>query len=178
MIQNKLFTLLVQQLEQAKIEEARDETAFQLLDKAVPPEKPASPKRLLMIALSIVLGPVLGIAAAFVREFVDTVVRTREQVERQARVTVLATIPPFGSPHRRRRHRQTLRVDAAAVSYATTDSPHAEAFRYLYTRLKHSNGDRSIQTLVFTSPGLEEETAGTLVTLAHVAAGVGEKMLL
>ena len=39
LIQNKLFALLTQQLEQARIEEARDETAFQLLDKAVPRQK-------------------------------------------------------------------------------------------------------------------------------------------
>src|SRR5262245_9705240 len=36
LVQNKLFTLLAQQLEQAKIEEARDETAFQVLDMAIP----------------------------------------------------------------------------------------------------------------------------------------------
>jgi len=42
-VQNKLFTLLAQQLEQAKIDEARDETAFQVLDRAIPPERKSKP---------------------------------------------------------------------------------------------------------------------------------------
>ena len=178
LLQNKLFALLVQQLEQAKIEEVRDETAFQLLDKSVPPEKPASPKRLLMIALSIVFGPLLGIVGAFFREFVDTTVYTREQVERQARTMVLAAIPPPEQQQPRRRQRQPQTLAAPVASYLPPTTPRLEALGYLCTRLKHYNSDRGIQTLVFTSPEPAEEMAATLVDLALVAAGIGEKTLL
>jgi capsular exopolysaccharide synthesis family protein len=53
-----------------------------------------------------------------------------------------------------------------------------DALRYLHTRLKRSNGTHRIQTLVLTSPSTEEETAATLVHLAVVTAGIGEKTLL
>jgi uncharacterized protein involved in exopolysaccharide biosynthesis len=104
LLQNKLFTLFAQQIEQARIEEIRDATAFQLLDKAVPPEKKASPKRVLMVALSFVLGTFLGVMGAFFREFIDTTVRIGDQIERQTGVALLVTIPSSRQQQRRRRN--------------------------------------------------------------------------
>src|SRR5262249_41816460 len=83
LVQNKLYTLLAQQLEQAKIDEARDETAFQVLDRAVPPERRIKPARTTTVLLAMLVSTFVGIAFAFVREYLDPTVRTKEQVERQ-----------------------------------------------------------------------------------------------
>src|SRR5712692_9534964 len=80
LVQNKLFTLLAQQLEQAKIDEARDETAFQVLDRAVPPETRIKPKRTTTVLLSMLVSIFVGSALAFVREYLDPTVHTKEQV--------------------------------------------------------------------------------------------------
>jgi capsular exopolysaccharide synthesis family protein len=178
LLQNKLFTLLTEQLEQARIEEARDETAFQLLDKAIPPEKKSKPRRALIIVLSTIMGTFVGIFVTFLREFLNTAVRTREQVERQAGMSLLATIPPAVQPPRHRRQRRQPPLEAPVGLSSFSDPLRSEAFRYLHTRLKRSNGTHGIQTLVLTSPHPEEETAATLVNLALVTAGIGEKTLL
>jgi uncharacterized protein involved in exopolysaccharide biosynthesis len=68
LVQNKLFTLLAQQLEQAKIDEARDETAFQVLDKAIPPERKSKPARAVMVLLSMLGSLFVGVMLAFARE--------------------------------------------------------------------------------------------------------------
>ena len=93
LVQNKLFTLLAQQLEQAKIEEARDETAFQVLDRAIPPERKSKPARAKMVLLSMLVSLFAGVMLAFVREYVDATVRTKEQVERQVGLALLVTLP-------------------------------------------------------------------------------------
>jgi tyrosine-protein kinase Etk/Wzc len=177
LIQNKLFTLLTQQLEQAKIDEARDETAFQLLDKAVPAEEKTKPKRALIVGLVAVVSTFIAAFVAFFRDSVDTILRTREQVERQAGIAILASMPPPAQPQRRR-WLQTQIVEENQLLQPLSDTPRSEALRYLHTRVKHHNGEQRVQTLLLASPGPDEGTTTTLVNLALVAASVGEKILL
>jgi capsular exopolysaccharide synthesis family protein len=177
LIQNKLFTLLTQQLEQARIEEARDETAFQLLDKAVPAEEKAKPRRALIVALVAVASTFIGALLAFFRDSVDTTLRTREQVERQAGIAILASLPSSGPPQRRRRA-QAQTVEDSHLLQPLSDGPRSEALRYLHTRVKHYNREQRVQSLLLVSPGPDEGATMTLVNLALVAASVGEKILL
>ncbi len=177
LIQNKLFTLLTQQLEQARIEEARDETAFQLLDKAVPAEEKAKPRRALIVALVAVASTFIGALVAFLRDSVDTTLRTREQVEHQAGIAILASMPPLPQPQRRRRA-QAQTVEEAQLLQPLSDVPRSEALRYLYTRVKHHHSEPRVQSLLLVSPGPDEGATTTLVNLALVVASVGEKTLL
>ena len=56
-----IFELLAKQFEIAKIDEARQGSVVQLVDKAIPPDKKSSPKRLLIVACSTIGGFVLAI---------------------------------------------------------------------------------------------------------------------
>ena len=59
-----------------KLESARaDSSAFRLDQKAIPPEQPVHPKKTLVMALSLVLGCMLGVFAAFFSEFIAKVRR-------------------------------------------------------------------------------------------------------
>ncbi len=53
-VQSKLFTLVSAQFEEARIQEARDTPTVTVLDEARPPELRARPKRLLIVAVSLV----------------------------------------------------------------------------------------------------------------------------
>jgi len=55
-IQEGVFELLTQQYEQYKIQETKDTPTIQVLDRAVPPEKRARPKRALLVGLSGILS--------------------------------------------------------------------------------------------------------------------------
>lgn len=178
LIQNKLFALLVQQLEQARIEEARDETAFQILDRAVPPEEEVKPKRSLIVALSTLLGVCLGIFLAFFSEYRDQSVRTREQVERQVQTTLLAAIPSQVQPKRLGWRSQVSSPNEGLLQSPSQDIPSREAFRYLHVRLKPVNGKSRNQVVLFTSAGADEGSTMTLANLAIVAAGMGERTLM
>jgi len=59
-INEKLFELLTEQYEMAKIEEAREAVAFQVVDKAVPPEIEIRPKTKLMIVFVGCLAILFG----------------------------------------------------------------------------------------------------------------------
>lgn len=71
LIQQKVFELLTQQYELAKIEEAKDEIAFQVIDLAIPPEKPVKPKIALNVILAGVTSLFLGILLVFFLEYLE-----------------------------------------------------------------------------------------------------------
>lgn len=75
-IQSRLLKYLIPQYEQAQIQEARDTPTVQILDRAVPPQRKHSPKRLF-----IVLGA--GVASLFFSLFLtlnlESVRQAREQ---------------------------------------------------------------------------------------------------
>jgi tyrosine-protein kinase Etk/Wzc len=177
LVQNKLFTLLAQQLEQAKIEEARDETAFQVLDRAVPPERKSKPARALTVLLSLLVSLFVGVMLAFVRESMDPTVRTKDQVERQVGLALLVTLPAAQAPRHRRRGR-TLPPESAPPVASPPDTPAIQALRYLHTRLKRLKSERPIQTVLLVAPAPGDTTAALLVDLAMVAASTGERTLL
>jgi capsular exopolysaccharide synthesis family protein len=176
-VQNKLFTLLAQQLEQAKIDEARDETAFQVLDRAIPPERKSKPARTVMVLLSMLVSLCAGVMLALVRESMDPTVRTKEQVERQVGLALLVTMPAVEAARRRRYWRSlSLQIDPPVAS--SLDTPATQALRYLHTRLKCLKSERPIQTVLLVAPEPGDTTATLLVDLAMVAASTGERTLL
>jgi uncharacterized protein involved in exopolysaccharide biosynthesis len=69
LIQQKVFELLTQQLELAKIEEAKDDITFQIIDPAIPPEKRIKPSRRTNVLLAGVVSLFLGVFLAFFLEY-------------------------------------------------------------------------------------------------------------
>ena len=67
-IQEVLVTLLTQQLEQARLAEARDTPVVQVLDRAVPAERYARPRAVLNGGLAAIVGLVFGAFLAIVLE--------------------------------------------------------------------------------------------------------------
>jgi capsular exopolysaccharide synthesis family protein len=120
----------------------------------------------------------VGVLLAFCREYLDTTVHSKEQVERLVGLPLLATIPTLASPERRRRRPQEPLGQANGSVPWPLNTPMTEALRHLHTRLRHLNGQQPIQTVLLTSAGPDDDTALLLVQLAMLAASTGEKTLL
>ena len=71
LIQEKLFELLTQQYELAKIEETKDDITFQVIDPAITPEKRIKPKRTQNVMLAGVVSLFLGVFLVFFLEYLD-----------------------------------------------------------------------------------------------------------
>lgn len=67
-----LYELLVKQYEAAKLDEARDASVIQIVDKAVPPEKKIKPRRAVIALLGGTIGFMLAVMTAFAVEYVET----------------------------------------------------------------------------------------------------------
>jgi len=62
-----IFDILARQFEIAKLDEAKEGALVQVVDPAIPPDRKSSPKRTIIVIVSIVAGFFLGILAALVQ---------------------------------------------------------------------------------------------------------------
>jgi uncharacterized protein involved in exopolysaccharide biosynthesis len=68
-IHQELYALLIQQLEQAKILEAKDTPKVQILEKATPPYKKSWPKRALFVLIGLLIGILTSLTIIVVGEW-------------------------------------------------------------------------------------------------------------
>jgi len=76
------YELLAKQYELAKIEEANDASVIQVMDKAVEPKKNSGPKRGMIVLLAVLVGMIVGIAWALIREAMTNGTGDPRQAER------------------------------------------------------------------------------------------------
>jgi LPS O-antigen subunit length determinant protein (WzzB/FepE family) len=72
-IREVLYRMLEQEMQTQKLAGNRENYAFEVIDPAFPPRKPVSPRRLLLIALSLVVGGIIGAMWVFLRPLVKQI---------------------------------------------------------------------------------------------------------
>ncbi len=134
----------------------------EIVDRAVPGDRPVRPNKPLNIALGIIIGLVVGIGLAFFIEYLDTSVKTIDDVERSLQAPVLGVIPQ----------------NVGHLLDEGAESPHAEAYRVLRTNLLFSRKDDKLNTIAVVSAGAGEGKTTTVFNLATVFAQSGQRVLV
>lgn len=137
-------------------------TPVEIFEEAVPPEKPFSPRWALNLALSLFVGGVFGVGLAFFIEYLDTSVKTVDDVERHLNTPVIGVIPQKVKP----------------LNQEGPDSPHAESYRVLRTNLQFSRKGQVGGAYAVCSGGVGEGKSTTLFNLGYVCAMMGDKVLI
>ena len=83
-----------QRANQIRLESQRNVTDIMVLNAAVVQLKPHKPKLTLNVALSIVLGGMLGVGLAFLAEMLDRRIRSMEDITEGLALPLLAVITP------------------------------------------------------------------------------------
>ncbi len=65
----------------------------QVIDEAEPSEYPVSPRPMLNLAISAILGLMLGVFLSFLIELLDNTIKTPEDIEKYLGLTVIGSIP-------------------------------------------------------------------------------------
>jgi uncharacterized protein involved in exopolysaccharide biosynthesis len=71
-VKEAIYTMLMQEYEKAKIDEAKEELYFEVLDPAYPPKKPYIPKPFTYSIIALMLGGSLAIFLAFFFEYLES----------------------------------------------------------------------------------------------------------
>jgi polysaccharide biosynthesis transport protein len=141
------------------------------------PRTPASPKHRLDVAIGLLVGLFCGVLAAFVRDRTDDRLRGREDLAERLDRPVLASIPPL-SKWVRRGLIWRRRPKSSLVTLDQTNSPAAESYRTLRTRMARLASQLDINSVMVVSAGVGEGKSTTAANLAVVLAETGKDVLL
>jgi capsular exopolysaccharide synthesis family protein len=137
-------------------------TIVTVTDPAEPGSRPVHPNIPLNIALGVVVGLLMGFGLAFFIEYLDTSVKTIDDVEKALQAPVLGVIPQ----------------NVGALIEEGPESPHAEAYRVLRTNVLFSRKNPNLNTLTVVSGGAGEGKSTTIFNLATVFAQNGQRVLM
>ena len=139
-------------------------TAVRVIEQAKVPEVPApvSPNFALNVTLSVVAGLFFGIVLAFFVEYLDTTIKTAEDVERYLQANVIGIVP------------QKLR----SLNDPSSRFSHYEVYRVLRMNLKNSRALGNGKVVIFTSASAGEGKSLNAFNTAWVCAESGERVLL
>lgn len=119
--------------------------------------------------LGLALGLVLGVALAFLRESLDTRVRSSGEIQELLDLPLLARVP---APPK------LLAQSNHLVMEIDPDALEAEPFRMLRTNFEFFNLEHRARTVLFTSAVGEEGKSTTIANLAIALARAGTRVAL
>ncbi|MBE9125344.1 MULTISPECIES: GumC family protein [unclassified Coleofasciculus] len=173
------YELLLQKLEEARLVENQNVGNVRVISEAVVPKKPAASKKKLILAAGGVAGFLLGIAAAFLLDLIDTSVKTVKEAKELFGYTLLGVIPAFGkSGSRRFPFRDSEPTLPRLVTRDLPRSSMAQAYQMLRANLKFLSSDKQIKAIVVTSSVPQEGKSEVCANLAIAMAQVGRRVLL
>ncbi|WP_022869705.1 polysaccharide biosynthesis tyrosine autokinase [Yaniella halotolerans] len=158
--------LVEEDLEPAQ-DSASSPVSIRMVEPAEVPSVPVSPRPQLNLIMGVLLGLALGVGLAILRTFLDTRIRSTEDIARITEAPVLGRIA-----HDPKAHRKPL------IVHLDPRSPRAEAFRTLRTNIKFLAVGEGPKTFVVSSAGPAEGKTTTSINLALALAETGLRVAL
>jgi succinoglycan biosynthesis transport protein ExoP len=146
-------------------------TQLALVDPAVPPKAPISPRVLLNTLIGALLGLLAGVGLVLVKARLDDTVKTPEDAEATVGLPAIGVISKM--PGSRRRN-EVYRL----VALLYPRSPVTETYRTLRANIEFATSDSPISTLLVTSASPGEGKTITSANLGVVFAQGGRRVLL
>jgi len=149
-----------------------------VLDYAVLPKRPESPRPAPVLALALVLGLTGGVAAAFARRALDEGTHDPDEIERATGLAVYATIPHSERQAElgRRLHRRGKAVPILAA--LDPGDIAVENLRSLRTSLQFALVEAKSNVIAIGGPAPDLGKSFVTVNLAHVLAASDRRILV
>ena len=155
-----IYAQLLQNLQQARLEEKVNDAGIVVVDSGVVPEKAVSPKKGRSLILALLLGLVVGLQAAFLLEKFQDRVKDEEQLKRVTGLANYAVVPNFrdeypegmAPPGLGERFSPKVLIHNPVFLHAF----YRESFKVLRTNLTLAQADKPLKALAILSPGPEE----------------------
>ncbi|EEA02865.1 exopolysaccharide transport protein family [Burkholderia sp. H160] len=177
-VANSLYVGLINNIQQLKLVELDKVGRVRKLDFARVPWEPAKPKKLLVIALSAILGMMSGLIYAFLREEFFGGVTSAQEIEQQTNLSVVASVP-----FSKLQNKITKAIDAreAGAHVLALRQPYEssiESLRALRATLRRSVSGAANNRVLLTGPTPNVGKSFILANLAAVMSAGGQRVLV
>lgn len=150
----KTYEYLLQQRAETAIAQSSVVSEARIVDDAIAYDTPVAPKRSLMVMIGIILGFIVGIAQAFVRNYLSDTIQSIGDIEKHTMIPLYSVLPFF-------KDRKTLYEDA---------------LRVLLTKFEFS--PTKPQVITITSSVQGEGRTTTAIEFAQVIGQSGKKVVV
>jgi capsular exopolysaccharide synthesis family protein len=152
-----LYEVLLQKLNETDIAASIRSNNVSVVDRASAPSFPVRPQKRRIALAGLLIGLLAGLGLVLVRDYLANTIREPEEVERYLHLDLLAAVP---------------RYEEESDSLAT------EAYQNLRTALLFARRDEQGQVVLVTGTAPQEGKTTTIVNLARLLAGAGEKTVV
>ena len=167
-IKEELYLYLLNKREENAISLAITENTARIIDSAFGPNRPIAPRKSFVMLVMLILGCAVPFAILYMREILDTTVRSRQDMEKYTKVPYLGDIPVFSGKKSAR---------GVAVRENGRDNI-SEAFRILRTNMGFMNTSGDQKVFLITSSNEHAGKTFVSTNLAMTYAFSGNKVLL
>lgn len=164
-----IYEYFLGRLKETSVQQGIQQADSRILSNAVVPIRPSAPRKTMILAMSMILGSLVGAGAILLRELTQNTFRTAEELERITGYTVMGTVPKVPAKER-------AKILEYVLEKPTSQA--AEAIRNLRTSIMLSNVDNPPKVVMSTSSlPSEGKTTHSLLLALNVAA-LGKRVLL
>jgi len=162
----QFYEILLKKLQEASLSSGINVSSVQIIDPAVVPKYPLTPKRGRNLLIALFAGIFSGVLAAMFVEYMDDTIKGPDDVERLLNIPFLGMVP------------SSKKEEGPIYVRPDAKSSIAEAYRGIRTGILLSSADVTPRVILVTSTTPSEGKTTTAANLAVSMALMGEKVLL
>ncbi|GEJ57613.1 polysaccharide biosynthesis tyrosine autokinase [Anaeromyxobacter diazotrophicus] len=174
----ELYVLLLNKAQDLRVVKSGTLGNVRVVDGAMRPYEPASPKPLLSCALALALGLVGGVGMAFVRGSLKGGLEDPDAIAALTGLSVYATVPHSDRQAAVARGRPEPGAPAAALAVEDPADGAVEALRRLRTNLQFALTNSRNNVIAIEGPVAAVGKSFVCCNFAHILADAGRRVLL
>jgi succinoglycan biosynthesis transport protein ExoP len=163
-VSQQVYRALLDSMYEIGMGEASTLSEIRVVERAVKPVSPASPKKAMNGMMGVVAGLVFGIGLALIMEYLDDTIKTVEDLKAFRPIGLIGTVPRFETDK------------APLISTKDPNDPVFESYRKIRNYLKME--ERPADVVLITSAGPGEGKSTTVSNLGISAAREGRKVVI
>lgn len=166
-VKEELYIYLLTKLEENALTEATAESNARIIDSAYGSNRPVSPNKPLALAFAIIMGVCIPLAILYIREIMNTSVRSRRDIDKVLTIPYLGDVPQYNG-----------KVGNGIVVREDSRDALSESFRMLRTNLSFMSVNNKVQVLMFTSSIPHSGKSFVSSNLAMTLAASGKRVVI
>lgn len=176
-VKTQLYTALLNSYQQLRIAKAGEIGNVRVVDTAVEPIKPISPKKLLILLLAILAGVIVGSIIALLRNMLRTGIKDSGQIENELDLPVYATVPR--SPIQESRIKILKKKKSIPIlAVKNSDDIAIESLRSIRTAIHFALANAKNNIIMIAGPSPEVGKSFISTNLATIFAQGDKRVLL
>ncbi|RYF27411.1 MAG: polysaccharide biosynthesis tyrosine autokinase, partial [Comamonadaceae bacterium] len=177
-VNSESYATLLNSLQQLRLVKEGKVGNVRVVDPPAVPEEPVKPKRKQVVAIAGILGLLLGIGLAFLRNSLRPGIKEPGQIEAVTGLNVFATIPLSAAQKKLGNFIKSHAKGKHLLAISQPDDASVESLRSLRTALQFAMLDASNNVVLITGPTPSIGKSFTSANFAAVLGAGGKRVLL